>query len=138
MMEGTPKGEAMTTSPERISAAASDLEEAILIASDGSVRIPEQTLREVVKLLAYGTDSGEFFDDFRSEVAPQHLANVTRYRINLRGLEPADVVESLSKRFPRALRISFPYIGFDSVVEVLHADPLRIEFSDGKIETVSE
>lgn len=128
----------MTTSSERIRAAASDLEEAILIASDGSVRVPEQTLREVVKLLAHGTDSGEFFDDFRAEVAPQNLANVTRYRIDARGIELSDVVDALSKRFRRALRISFPYLGLgtDSIVEVLHAEPASISLdADGGLVT---
>lgn len=60
----------MTTNEAMVSAgvarAATDLYEALLQASDGTVRLDDQTLREVVKLLAFGTDAGEMFADFRA------------------------------------------------------------------------
>lgn len=51
---------------ELIDRAVDDLNEALLAASDGTVRVDEETLRRAVGLLLNGTDSGEFFDGFRT------------------------------------------------------------------------
>jgi len=56
--------------PPNTDGAALDLAEALLIASDGTLRPDRGTLRDALLLLAHGTEGGDFFDAFRDFMCP--------------------------------------------------------------------
>lgn len=119
---------------ERIAAAAGDLNEALLIASDGSAHIPEETLRSALALLLHGTDSGEFFDSFHSLLG----APVAQYRVRADGFLPLDeLCDTLTKRYPsRSARIVAADPRGSYVVNMTDhswSDLLHAEIVEGKV-----
>lgn len=81
---------------DALSAAVSDVHEALLVASDGSAKVSEETLRAALSLLLHGTDAGEFFQGFHS------LFGAPVSQVEVRSDEIVDLAElshALSQRY---------------------------------------
>lgn len=119
---------------ETIDRAADDLDEALLIASDGSVQVPKETLRQVIRLLSDGTNSGEFFRDIRRAL----FAPVEQYEVRAPvGTDISEMRDALSDHFG-GRRVTYSLnnpkgVHVVNVHDAMQDNVIRVGLDDGKV-----
>lgn len=122
------------TNNAQADAAATDLQEALLIASDGAHNVPVETLREAMSLLMHGTDYGEFFQGFHRYFASP-VSEMT-FLVD-QGIDSDTFIGALNERYEgKALR--FPLIHPNGTWVTQIVDPgrgstVRVKQVDGKV-----